>query len=75
MGINYRELQTFKAQEFNQEYYPKLELLKLKVGTQIMMLTNDPKGRWVNGSLGKVKKFVDLKKSKPIIVVELEDDW
>ena len=39
------------------------------------MIRNDPKGRWVNGSLGKVKKFVDLKKSKPIIVVELEDDW
>lgn len=83
MEINYRELQTLKTQEFefvaqiegqfNQEYYPTLEILRLKVGAQIMMIRNDPKGRWVNGSLGKVKKFLALDKSKPIIVVELED--
>jgi ATP-dependent DNA helicase PIF1 len=83
MEINYRELQTLKTPEFefvaqiegefSQEYYPTLELLKLKVGAQIMMIRNDPKGRWVNGSLGKVKKFLELEKSKPIIVVELED--
>lgn len=82
MEINYRELQTLKAQEFefvaqiegefNQEYYPTLEL-KLKVGAQIIMITHDARGRWVNGSLGKVKKCLDLEKSKPILVVELED--
>lgn len=31
--------------------------LWLKVGAQIMMLNNDMRGRWVNGTLGKIKKL------------------
>jgi len=33
---------------------PVEETLRFKVGAQVMMLTNDPYGRWVNGSLGRV---------------------
>ena len=33
--------------------------LKLKVGAKIMMLKNDPDGRWVNGTLGIVSKLSD----------------
>lgn len=33
---------------------PTDEVLHFKVGAQIMMLTNDPAGRWVNGSIGRV---------------------
>ena len=40
---------------FNQEYFPTAEILELKEGAQIMFLNNDLKGRWVNGSLGKIE--------------------
>lgn len=33
---------------------PTDAVLRLKVGAQIMMLTNDPNDRWVNGTLGRV---------------------
>ncbi len=36
------------------EYYPTSDSLMLKAGAQIMLLVNDPEGRWVNGSLGVV---------------------
>ncbi len=31
--------------------------LKLKVEAQVMLLNNDNRGRWVNGSVGKIKKI------------------
>ena len=40
---------------FNNEYFPTSEVLELKEGAQIMFLNNDLKGRWVNGSLGKIE--------------------
>jgi hypothetical protein len=43
--------------------------LKLKVGAQVMMLNNDPKKRWVNGSMGKVLGFV---KSREVMDDALE---
>lgn len=33
---------------------PVAEELQFKVGAQIMMLTNDPSGSWVNGTIGRV---------------------
>lgn len=33
---------------------PTDEMLAFKTGAQIMMLTNDPADRWVNGSIGRV---------------------
>lgn len=33
---------------------PADETLRFKVGAQIMMLTNDPADRWVNGTLGRI---------------------
>lgn len=40
---------------FNAEYFPTAETLELREGAQIMFLNNDLKGRWVNGSLGKIE--------------------
>lgn len=40
--------------KFNRSIYPADEILRLKEGAQIMMLNNDSKRRWVNGSLGKI---------------------
>lgn len=34
--------------------HPVEESLHFKIGAQIMLLTNDPADRWVNGSIGKV---------------------
>ncbi|BBY30677.1 AAA family ATPase [Mycolicibacterium sediminis] len=38
---------------------PVEEVLHFKVGAQIMMLTNDPSDRWVNGTLGRVIAATD----------------
>ena len=35
------------------------EILKLKVGALVMTVKNDPKNRWVNGSIGQVIDFND----------------
>ncbi|MBE6445095.1 MAG: AAA family ATPase [Alphaproteobacteria bacterium] len=41
--------------QFSAEYFPTNEILEIKEGAQIMFLNNDPKKRWVNGSLGKIE--------------------
>ncbi len=54
---------TAKAEisgEFGGRAYPADEALELKVGARVMMLRNDTGGdnqRWVNGSVGTVKKI------------------
>jgi ATP-dependent DNA helicase PIF1 len=40
--------------QFEAKAFPTEELLELKVGARVMMIRNDPSGRWVNGSLGTV---------------------
>ncbi|MGC8662066.1 MAG: AAA family ATPase [Nitrososphaeria archaeon] len=39
---------------FDKSYLPADEKLTVKVGAQVMLLNNDPKRRWVNGSIGYV---------------------
>ncbi|MEM6626021.1 MAG: AAA family ATPase [Pseudomonadota bacterium] len=34
--------------------FPTEEVLELKVGARVMLIKNDPQGRWVNGSIGAV---------------------
>lgn len=59
---------------FDSKYLPTTATLELKAGAQIMMVANDKKGRWVNGSLGKISKVVQGSKgSSDVIIVELED--
>ena len=43
--------------EFNEKSYPTEFELKLKPGAKVMLLKNDMKGRWVNGSLGYVSEI------------------
>lgn len=53
---------------------PSEAKIKLKQGARIMFTTNDPMKRWVNGTLGVVKKIRKKGLSKfPVIDVELED--
>jgi ATP-dependent exoDNAse (exonuclease V) alpha subunit len=42
---------------FGEEYFPTAQKLKLKKGAQIMLLNNDMYGRWINGTIGRVKGF------------------
>ncbi|MCU0650798.1 MAG: DEAD/DEAH box helicase [Candidatus Omnitrophica bacterium] len=40
--------------DFDSAFYPTDSILRLKVGSQVMMLKNDPEKRWVNGSIGTI---------------------
>jgi ATP-dependent DNA helicase PIF1 len=56
------ELFRFEAKikgDFSKEYHPTATDLKFKVGAQVMMVNNDPDGRWVNGSIGVID-MVDM---------------
>jgi ATP-dependent exoDNAse (exonuclease V) alpha subunit len=67
-------LYTFEASiegTFGREYYPTHQTLRLKAGAQIMMVMNDSKGRWVNGSMGKISRIVK-REGGIVITVELE---
>lgn len=61
---------------FDKSSYPTSPELEFKAGSQIMMLNNDPNGKWVNGSIGIIETckkreddiflvvyFPDIKKS------------
>ena len=37
--------------------FPIAQRLRLKVGAQVMMITNDPQKRWANGSMGVVERI------------------
>jgi len=70
------KLYSFEARisgDFGKEYYPTRPILKIKAGSQIMMVNNDPKGRWVNGTMGKVIK-IKPKEEDSLIIVQLETE-
>ncbi len=51
---------------------PVEKVLELKVGAQVMMLTNDPWDRWVNGTLGRIAG-IGRDGDGPVVRVELRD--
>jgi len=64
---------TYKAKadgDFERNQFPTEEKLRLKIGAQVMLLNNDVRARWVNGSIGKI---VGQRKDMngDILVVEL----
>jgi hypothetical protein len=82
-GINERRLaelpgKIWKAAgeivgDFGKEYLPTAVELKLKKGAQIMLLNNDSYGQWINGTIGKVKKFEKDDEGDDVIVAELDN--
>lgn len=60
---------------FGERNLPTDLFLKIKIGAQVMMLKNDPEGRWFNGSVGRVLDVVSEKNENgdwlEQIVVEL----
>lgn len=59
--------------EFGKEYFPTATMLQFKVGSQIMLLNNDPKKRWVNGSIGIIESIKENAAGDEYINVRLQD--
>ena len=65
--INHQRLAEIEAEEytyegtvtgkFEEKRFPVDKTLKLKVGAQVMFTRNDPRKRWVNGTIGSVTKL------------------
>lgn len=45
--------------QFDPRLYPTEDPLILKIGARVMMIRNDPSGRWVNGTMGEVAALED----------------
>jgi ATP-dependent exoDNAse (exonuclease V) alpha subunit len=63
--------QTFEADvqgQFEEKAFPTEADLELKEGARVMLIKNDPEGRWVNGTLATVAGF-----SGSRVIVEIED--
>lgn len=45
--------------EFDPRLFPTEDPLLLKPGARVMMIRNDPSGRWVNGTMGEVDSLED----------------
>ena len=59
--------------EVGSESHPTAPRLELKKGAQVMMLTNDSQGRWVNGTMARVKRLPPPDAAFPALTLELED--
>ncbi len=56
------KVHEFRAEisgQLEESAFPTEEVLRLKVGAQIMMLRNDREKRWVNGTLCTINSFTD----------------
>ncbi|MEW5895535.1 MAG: PIF1 family ATP-dependent DNA helicase [Candidatus Omnitrophota bacterium] len=82
-AINIKQLKRIHGEEFqfqgriegsfDQRSLPTKEMLQLRTGSQVMLLNNDPEGRWVNGSIGKTLSVTDDLSQTPVVKVELEN--
>lgn len=56
----YKGIVTFsKNNNISIDNFPISDVLKLKTGALVMMITNDPDKKWVNGTLGIIKKLTE----------------
>jgi ATP-dependent DNA helicase PIF1 len=68
---------TFKGRiegTLQRSQLPTDETLTLKTGARIMMLNNEPRGKWVNGTLGEVSK-IDTRDASTTVQVRLENGY
>ncbi len=68
--------ETFEAEvtgSFEDSRAPTRRTLELKCDAQVMMLNNDSSGRWVNGTMGKVREMKNTDDEKHV-KVHLEND-
>ncbi len=59
--------------DFGKEYLPTAVELKLRKNAQVMLLNNDARGRWINGSIGRVTGFGQDPGDVPVVKVRLDD--
>lgn len=59
--------------EVDRSSLPTDQRLEIRIGAQVMLLTNDPLGRWVNGTIGKVIEVARGQAGDDIVEVELQD--
>ena len=59
--------------EFEGRNLPTNEVLAFKAGAQVMLLNNDPMGRWVNGTIGKVVSVEEKADAVDVVNVALSD--
>ena len=59
--------------EFDRRSFPTEEALELKPGAQVMLLTNDRRGRFVNGTIGRVAKITKVPGADDLVTVDLPD--
>jgi len=59
--------------DFGREYFPTATDLHFKAGAQIMLLNNDSKKRWVNGSIGVIEAVRRDDEGEHFVEVRLED--
>ncbi|MDF1498628.1 MAG: AAA family ATPase [Patescibacteria group bacterium] len=81
--INEEHLKKVKGEEyyfrgkmkgnFDEKHFPTDIDLTIKKGSQVMLLNNDSKGRWINGSVGKVIGVGEGEDEDDVIFVELEN--
>ena len=67
---------TFKGQcdgDFNLKDMPTAKEIALKIGAQVMLLNNDPEGRWINGTIGRVSAIETLDSDYDAVWVECPD--
>ncbi|MFQ3574698.1 MAG: DEAD/DEAH box helicase, partial [Thermodesulfovibrionales bacterium] len=57
---------------FNLKDLPTSLDLKIKKGAQVMLLNNDPYGRWINGSIGIIVDIERHNRSEDSIIVEIQ---
>jgi len=58
--------------EYEKSAAPVDEILSLKLGAQVMLVTNDAMGRWVNGTIGTVIQLEQDREGE-LIRVQLQD--
>jgi len=70
-----RRYEGFIEGEFDRRSLPTEEALELKRGAQVMLLTNDRRGRFVNGTIGRVAKIAKSADAEgdDVVTVELPD--
>ena len=60
--------------EFSADSYPAPKWLRLKPRAQVMLLNNDPAGRWVNGTMAEVAEVLKGRGGEPdSVLVRLAD--
>ncbi len=70
------KIYTYRAEiegEFKREFYPTDEILQVGIGAQVMLLNNDSRGRWINGTLGRIVDVEEKKDKDDSVWIKLDE--